>query len=300
MMLLTAIVFLPLLIALSIMFSTVHLFRHVRMRDRRRSPLTTEILRQPAQSLRLRLDALNDDISAYIAGALAMPFMASTMYFARMWFEQREFSLRSIVLYLLIGGGGTLILTVKAGRFGNERRKLLQAIDAELVVAQELEILRVSGCRIFHDLQCGDFNIDHVVVGPGGVFAVETKSRLKSEKGSGKDAVKVRYDGKALHFPSWTEVEPLQQAERQAKWLTQKLSKATGEAVPVRGVLALPGWFVDMKARGEVAVINPKKPEWMAKSRGDSRLEDAQIQCISYRLEQMSVVEPKSQVVQST
>ena len=80
----------------------------------------------------------------------------------------------------------------------------------------------------------------------------------------------------------------------QARWLEQKLGKATGETVKVRGVLALPGWFVTNQARGSVAVMNPRKPDWMARPMGDSRLDDAQVQRIAYQLEQMSIVEPAS------
>ena len=51
----------------------------------------------------------------------------------------------------------------------------------------------------------------------------------------------------------------------QARWLERKLGKATGEAVKVRGALALPGWFVTNQARGSVAAMNPRKPDWMAR-----------------------------------
>ena len=43
----------------------------------------------------------------------------------------------------------------------------------------------------------------------------------------------------------------------QARWLEQQLGKATGATVTVRGVLALPGWFVANQTRGNVAVMNP-------------------------------------------
>lgn len=284
----------PLIVSLSIMAGMIFGRNILRSRDRRRSPLTTDMLRQPAQGLRVQLDMLNDDIGGYIALAMLFPFVASTMYFADMWDRQLTLEGSRWLFYSVLGVAGTAVLMTLAIKQGMRRRKILQAVDAELVVAQELEVLRAAGCRLFHDLQCGEFNIDHVVVGRGGVYAVETKSRMKLAKGGGKEAVSVRYDGKALHFPGWTEVKPLQQAERQARWLAQKLSKATGEAVSVRGVLALPGWFVDRQARGDVVVINPKKPDWMTKPMGGNGLDDAQVQRIAYQLEQLSVVEPQS------
>jgi hypothetical protein len=46
---------------------------------------------------------------------------------------------------------------------------------AEEVVAEKLTNLP-DGYHVFHDISFDGFNIDHVVVGPGGIFLVETKS----------------------------------------------------------------------------------------------------------------------------
>lgn len=43
--------------------------------------------------------------------------------------------------------------------------------------------------------------------------------------------------------------------------------------------------------------MNPRKPDWMARPMGDSRLDDAHLQRIPYQLEQMSIVEPASKQV---
>jgi len=54
-------------------------------------------------------------------------------------------------------------------------RNLVRGERGELKVAEALEELRVAGYRVFHDIRRDGFNIDHVVVGPAGVFAIETK-----------------------------------------------------------------------------------------------------------------------------
>ena len=38
---------------------------------------------------------------------------------------------------------------------------------------------------VYHDIQADQFNIDHVVVGPSGVFAVETKVPCEIMDGQG-------------------------------------------------------------------------------------------------------------------
>jgi hypothetical protein len=56
-------------------------------------------------------------------------------------------------------------------------RSLNRGERGELCVAEALHDLRAAGYQAFHDLRCDGYNIDHVVVGPAGVFAIETKFR---------------------------------------------------------------------------------------------------------------------------
>jgi hypothetical protein len=143
------------------------------------------------------------------------------------------------------------------------------------------------GCFIFHDIQAGKFNIDHVVVSPGGVFAIETKSRLKPVTGGGMRDAEVTYDGVSLKFPGWSESKPLQQAKAQSKWLGSQLSRSTGDDVQVRAVLALPGWYVNPKARGDVIVLNPKNCGWMAKMAESNGLDETVMKRICFQLEKL-------------
>lgn len=47
----------------------------------------------------------------------------------------------------------------------------------EEAVGEILESLREQGWCVIHDVSFGRGNIDHIVVGPGGIFTIETKSR---------------------------------------------------------------------------------------------------------------------------
>lgn len=170
-----------------------------------------------------------------------------------------------------------------------------QAIRAEQATAQELSASLAGDNRIIHDAQAKDFNIDHVVITPVGVFAVETKSRLKPPAGQGAEAVKVRYNGKQLEFPTWTETKPIEQAARQARWLSDYLKQSTGEVFPVFAVLALPGWWVEYTGRitdDMVRVINPKKAQWLLlPEKQSARLDSAAIQKAAFQIERLAKVE---------
>jgi hypothetical protein len=61
------------------------------------------------------------------------------------------------------------------------------------------------GCTVLHDVPGHRFNIDHVVIGPRAVYAVETKSVRKP-----KENYKVIYDGERLHFPGFADRKRLE------------------------------------------------------------------------------------------
>ena len=143
----------------------------------------------------------------------------------------------------------------------------------------------LDGCHVYHDFQAEAFNIDHIVVCANGVFAIETKGRAKPNRGRGQEDALVVYDGKELVFPTWQEHEPLEQAKRQADWLTSWLTKAVGAQIIVKPVLALPGWFVDRK-KGDFLIFNGKNPQFIAKIKTESQLSSEMIQRVSHQIEQ--------------
>jgi len=143
----------------------------------------------------------------------------------------------------------------------------------------------LEGCRVFHDFQAENFNIDHVVIAGNGVFAIETKGRSKPDRGRGQEDVLVTYDGQTLQFPTWREREPIEQAKRQAVWLSGWLTKAVGEQVPVKPVLALPGWFVDRKSK-DFLIYNGKNPQYLMKITGEKPLSPEMIQRVAHQLDQ--------------
>jgi hypothetical protein len=174
----------------------------------------------------------------------------------------------------------------KMWKIARERKALRLGLDCELAVGQELNQLMLEGCRVYHDFPADKFNIDHVVAGPKGIFAVETKGRAKKDKKGGAAEVTVVYDGDSLQFPGWSEKEPLDQAKRQATWLSQWLSSAVGEPVSVKPVLALPGWFIERKKPADLLIFNGKNPELLLKWSGNAGLSETLVKRIVHQLEQ--------------
>jgi hypothetical protein len=134
-------------------------------------------------------------------------------------------------------------------RIRERLRQLRLGRDGERAVAQYLEWFRSAGFFVFHDVPSGDANVDHVLIGPKGVFSIETKTWSKPRRGECKVTVQdgvIRANGRPL------DRDPLVQAKAQAGWLRQFFAESQFK-VSVQPVVVIPGWFVepfDMKKAG--------------------------------------------------
>lgn len=161
----------------------------------------------------------------------------------------------------------------------------------ERIVAEHLEPLKLLGWRIFHDVPCqnngSNFNIDHIAVGPQGVYAVETKTRRKGGARPGYDDHKVFFDGSRLVWPWGEDNHGLEQAERSALWLAENLKAETGERVFVTPILTLPGWWVENKPARESRLCRVTNPKGLPKflTSGSPILDPKQINDIAAKLD---------------
>lgn len=265
-------------------FTSCYFFN--KRKETRRNPLTTSLLRGPGETIRKELEVISeklDDFSLLIVGlAILSPIVLLSVL------KSGNSSTIGWQFWVVIVSYGLIVagLTRWLYRTLRHRQNLYLGLDAETAVGQELNTLMFSGFRVFHDFPAENFNIDHIAVGPAGVFAVETKGRAKPVKGRGNIDAKVFSDGETLKFPDWNETEPLEQARWQAKWLSKWLSSAVGQAVPVKPVLAIPGWFVEMTKRGDIVVYSGKNPQFISKLQTGAPLSDSLVLSIAHQLEQ--------------
>jgi len=282
--LVVALVLIPAALVLSLL---VFWKRFVRKRNRR-SPLTSELLRPPGFGLQERIEDLTHDINSDLASIMLAPAVVLAIYQAQIQANTLRDPRVFGILLLVTGLAIVVYLAVKLFRRVDARQTYREALAGELATAQLLEPVLARGGRLLHDIQAPGFNIDHVVVSPGGVFAVETKHRLKPTQGNAKEQARVTFDGKVLHFPGWQETKPIEQARAQARWLSERLTKSTGLSVQARPVVALPGWFVECKAPSDVVVTNPKNCQFLLRPRrNEPGLAPDAIQRITFQVEQL-------------
>ncbi|KAL0630225.1 hypothetical protein Q9L58_010928, partial [Maublancomyces gigas] len=195
------------------------------MNGKSRSPLKDKPLRQPGQSVaEEREDLVENNVGQPLTLAAFFP---------------------NPVIYT---GAALLCIAYAAIRIWRTIPKLRQlrlAKEGEQAVGQFLERLREQGFHVFHDVIGSGFNVDHVLVGPSGVFTVETKTWSKPLTGTAR----LSFDGETIRMGSLSpDRDPVIQAKAQAGWLKAILLESTGKTMDVRPVVVFPGWFVENAA----------------------------------------------------
>jgi len=125
-----------------------------------------------------------------------------------------------------------------------------QGARGEEDVGRALEALG-DGWAVFHDIDTGRGNIDHVVIGPAGLFTVETKSR--------RGRIRVSDIDERMLRQAWAQKKWLEEASGQgveallvfsAAYLDRPLSRQ-------RGVLVMPGRLLARHLTGREQALAP-------------------------------------------
>lgn len=230
--------------------------------------------------MRLKLEKLQEDFETYALLTIGVP-MAGGVTFAVN--PAPKGSIAGVIIFVLTAG----FVALRARKLMRQARALWDhrlGFEGERVVGEELNQLMPGGHWVFHDVVFEDFNVDHVVVGPAGLYAIETKTKRKPKSPEAGKKYKVTFDGKSLHWPWGKETKDLEQAERGAAAIAKWLSSATGERVLAKPVLLIPGWWVELTAVGAVAVLNPKQVHAALPLPGAVPLSQAQITRIAHQL----------------
>ena len=244
--------------------AAVALAHYFTRRQGTKPPLEVKFLRGPGESLRQRMAKFNDDLMIILPCAALAPVLAGLATFGVLFWVAPHLRL---TLGLWIIAGVFLLVAVPSMRWLLQRvfrhRNDRLGYLGERAVGEALVPLQSAGYFVFHDIPAEGgghkFNVDHVAVGPGGVFAVETKTRRKGRARPGFEAHKVAYDGTRLVWPWGEDDFGLQNAQSRARWLGEWLNKMTGLGLAPQPVLVFPGWFVVPKGIGAVIVVNHKQ-----------------------------------------
>ena len=221
--------------------------------DDKRSPLKAPPLRQAGQSLDEEIERqIDDNILVYAIWASVLVFLA-----AWEWWRHLSANPPDPWLYTGLAVVGVLISVWKITNARRKVRALKLGREGEQFVGQLLEELRARAFNVFHDIPGDRFNIDHVIVGPKGIYTIETKTLSKPVRGESR----VTFDGEQILANGFKpDRDPVVQAIAQASWLQEQLFVSTGRKFHVRPVVIYLGWFVEKTggAKSDVWVLNEK------------------------------------------
>jgi hypothetical protein len=230
---------------------------------------------------------LDDDITLCVTLLVAMPLLVFAIHVSLSHYGHAAESLSRAIGTFLVGLGFVASLMLSLWRRLDLRRRSVTGLDGELATAEELNRLMLEGYRIFHDLPFPYGNIDHVVIGPPGVFAIDTKVRGKPLAGSDRALAVVDYGRQILTFPDSEFPLPVAQLNAETRWLSEELTNAVGFHVAAAALLALPGWFVESRGNpASITVINPRNPQGLFRCR-PVMLSADQIQRIAHQVERL-------------
>jgi hypothetical protein len=217
-----------------------------------RTPLKQPPLRNPGESLMKHRDAIIDDKLMPVV-AIATTFLVISAY---LWLDHFGILPFSLPVFTVIALGMGAYTAWKFRQSLTQIRLLNRGIEAEKAMGQFLEQFRAKEYAIFHDIPVESggkkFNIDHVLVGPKGIFTIETKSRTKPLKGH----CKIAYDGETVsingHAP---DPAPIIQAKGEASWIRDYIASCTAlKSIPVTPIVVFPGWYIDYLQAGDAKV----------------------------------------------
>jgi len=211
-----------------------------------RLPVEGPLRRLPGQSIREERDKLlNDKLSDYLLLALGFCFLAGWEWFRR-W-NALPYGAEILTVFAVVM---TSYCGLRIVRLRKEIRNLNLAERGERRVSELLTQLRRRRYVAFDDVMLTGENVDHVLVGPGGIFAIETKAYTIFGNGCvGVDETGVLRLGNKTAFG-----DPLDQAKRCAEKLTKLLHDRTRKQYSVTPMLIFPGWTLK-RAKAETGVV---------------------------------------------
>ena len=244
---------LSILFAVAIFIAFILMYFWVSRQKQRYTPFTEDSLRLPGHSVRLEQLRISDELLMlyfqFIVAFIPIPYFLIFL----------KGPLRFIAPAAMI-----LYAFYLLRKFWNHMLNLQNYVlgrEGEEYTGQELNLLMRSGAFVFHDIPYKYGNIDHIVVGRNKLFTVETKAiRKPSAANSDSRESKVVFNGKSLKFPHKTIDDPVTQALRHAKYMSEIIEKKCRVNFPVIAVVALPGWYIQNDAKfQDILVINPKR-----------------------------------------
>lgn len=222
------------------------------MKTKLRSPINVPIRRRAGQSAAEKRDALLETAAERAVFPVATILIVIVMELVRrVGGGQTPLTMFFVLLGLSIAYAAWQLVRTR-----REVRMWTLGEQGERYVGQILDReMPAHGYRVYHDLQVRKkgrmMNIDHLLVGPNGVFLIEDKTWSKPERGQSV----IKCDGKVVFRNDVAYRKPVVEAFALAKEANAYLHSLTGRSYPVKPVLVFVGWYNQAENRHDSPLL---------------------------------------------
>ena len=210
------------------------------------------IMREAAQRFRDELETLSRKQSTYLGAGLMFVFIfavAHTFEAHQLFEGYPAWQLYVLLATLLAAAGFALYRLVRTIRQWRQVRFLR---DANIAVGHSLQRIAVGHGRVFHDVVTPAGVVDHVIVGPGGIYAINVVAHRAMRRESVQLAdseLRFNPDGKTISIVDIASITTR---------LEQEFRDLLRNSVRVRSVIAVPGWHAEAQSSDGHLVVNER------------------------------------------
>jgi hypothetical protein len=251
--------------------------RHQKALLKERPPQSAKLRRPAGYALQCRIDELSEQLllsllqsvgSGSVLGLLCASFyplmeglILRRFTIAEIRNQPHSYILVSAAALAMTATAWLIKSVIQAFSLQTKIRNCRFGLRGEQAVAEALNDseLAAAGYVAFHDVPGdGPWNIDHVVIGPGGVFVLETKTRSRRQSKRQQADHEVLFDGRTLQFPWCNDQKAVTQVSSNAEWVRRFIDGFGPKKIPVNPIIIVPGWYARTEGKYEIKVMNAK------------------------------------------
>ena len=210
------------------------------------------IMSEAAQRFRDELKQLSRTQSSYLGAALVFV----VMYVSAIAFKGPElfvgYPAWQLYVVLTALACAALFVLYRLIRTVISWRALRFLRDANVAIGHQLQRIASAHGRTYHDVPTSAGVVDHVMVGQGGIYAINVVAKRHLKKAS------VRIEENYLHFSNTDKTLSILDAVAKTNRLQKEFRKITGKNLRIRSVIAVPGWNINDQTGNDHLLVNER------------------------------------------
>ncbi len=221
------------------------------------SRFSDSIMREAAQRFRDEIERVSSALSAYLSGALIFVLLFIVAYTFRAQELFSGYPRWQMYGLLAVLGVAACFAVWRLLKKVVRRQRLRLHRDANVAIGHQLRQIAPGDSRVYHEVSTGAGIVDHVLLGPSGIYAVNVVPKRPARHGT------VQLADNELHFSTTERTQSIVETAAKTSRLEREFRKLLGHKVRVRSVIAVPGWNVESQTSEKHLVVNERNLSMM-------------------------------------